>query len=50
MKKTYAKVPKFVPDTCKNCKGHGVEMLDCEYTEKEDRNLLIKVLNNYIEK
>lgn len=49
MEKIYEKIPSFKPDTCKNCKGHAVEMLDCEYENKEDRDLLSKVLGNYIE-
>ena len=45
--KKYTPVPKFVPDTCKNCKGHANYMLDCEYENKDDRDLLISVLENY---
>ena len=48
--KQYEKIPRFVPDTCKNCKGHGVAMLDCEYEKKEDRELLVKVIDNYLAK
>ena len=48
--KTYEKIPRFVPDTCKGCKGHGVYMLDETYEDKESRELLCKVLDNYIEK
>ena len=40
-------IPKF--NDHPNCKGHANFMLDCEYTEKEDRNLLVKVLENYID-
>jgi hypothetical protein len=47
MEKEYQKIPRFVPDTCRNCKGHGVYMLDCDFTEKEDRDLLTKVISNY---
>lgn len=44
----YEKIPAFKPDTCKNCKGHPNYMLDCEYTDKTDRDLLVSVLKNYI--
>lgn len=30
------------------CKGHANYMLDCTYERKEDRDLIIKVLDNYI--
>lgn len=49
MEKQYEKIPRFVPDSCKNCKGHANYMLDCEFTDKEDRNLLLRVLDNYIQ-
>jgi len=32
-----------------NCKGHGNWMLDCEFESQEDRDVLIKCLNNYID-
>lgn len=31
------------------CKGHANHMLDCDYTEKEDRDLMVTILDNYIE-
>lgn len=31
-----------------NCKGHENFMLDCEYTKKDERNLIKKCINNYI--
>lgn len=49
MNKEYQKVPSFTPDTHKGCKGHADYMLDCEYTEKADRDLLVNVLSNYID-
>ena len=30
------------------CSGHANYMLDCTYTKKEQRDLIIKCLNNYI--
>lgn len=47
MENKYEPIPRFVPDTCKNCKGHSNFVLDCEYTDKEDRDLLVSVLKNY---
>lgn len=32
------------------CSGHANWMLDCTYTKKEDRDLIIKCLDNYIPK
>lgn len=48
MEKQYEKIPAFNDHI--NCKGHGNYMLDCEYTTKDDRDLLVKCLENYIEK
>jgi len=48
--KKYEKIPAFKPDSCKGCKGHGNYMLDCEYENEKDRNLLVKVIGNYITK
>jgi hypothetical protein len=42
------KIPKF-NDHGSNCKGHANYMLDCEYENQEDRELLVKVLDNYID-
>ena len=47
MEKQYEKVPAF--NDHPNCKGHANFMLDCEYTKKEDRDLLSVVLSNYID-
>lgn len=44
----YEKVPAFNDHL--NCKGHANFMLDCEYEKKEERDLLVSVLDNYIEK
>lgn len=38
-------IPVFNPHT--NCKGHANFMLDCTYEKQEERDLLIKVLENY---
>ena len=46
MEKTYEKVPSFNPHS--NCQGHGIYVLDCEYEDKEDRELLVRCLDNYI--
>lgn len=29
------------------CKGHANWMLDCTYEKKEDREMLLKILDNY---
>ncbi len=50
MEKTYEKIPPIIPEGCKNCKGHGVEMLDNTYEKKETRDLLVKCVSNYISK
>lgn len=39
------KIPSYNPHT--NCPGHGIYMLDCEYEDKQDRDLLVKVLEHY---
>ena len=46
-KETYNKIPTF--NDHPNCKGHGNYMLDCEYTTKDEREQLLKVLDNYID-
>ena len=48
MDKEFKPIPRFIPESCKGCKGHGIYMLDCDYTKKEDRDLLNKVLDDYI--
>lgn len=47
--KTFEPVPRF-NDHGIGCKGHNNYMLDCEYTTKDERNQLLKVLDNYIDK
>lgn len=32
-----------------HCQGHANFMLDCTYEKQADRDLIIKVLSNYIE-
>ena len=41
-------IPKFRPHgaECKNC---GNWMLDCEYTRQEERDNLIRCINNYLD-
>lgn len=48
MKTLLSPIPKFVDH--KNCKGHQNWMLDCEFTKQEDRDTLIRALENHIEK
>jgi len=45
--KTYSPIPKF--NNHPGCKGHAVEMLDCDYTRQEDRDLMRKIIGNYIQ-
>ena len=44
--------PEIKPfnDHGSGCSGHANYMLDCTYTKKEDRELIIKCLDNYIPK
>ena len=49
MKSEYKPVPRF-NDHGATCKGHQNWMLDCEYTNKEDREALIKAIDNYLGK
>lgn len=44
------KIPRFVDATHKGCKGHGDALLDCEFEHREDRNLIGRILTNYISK
>ncbi len=46
---TYKAVPRF-NDHGSSCKGHANSMLDCEYTKKEERELLIAIIDNYTDK
>ena len=48
--KQYEPIPSFTPDSHKSCKRHADYLLDCEFKTKEERVLLIKCLDNYIEK
>jgi len=41
-------IPRF-NDHGSSCSGHANEMLDCTYEKQEDRNRIIKCLDNYIE-
>ena len=45
--KTYEPIPAFLDH--KNCQNHSNFMLSCEFTKKEDRDLLSEVLSRYIE-
>jgi len=47
MPKEYEKIPPFNPHN--NCTGHGIYMLDIDYTDKDDRDLLVKCLNHFID-
>lgn len=31
-----------------NCKGHGNYMLDCTFETREERDMMIRVLDNHI--
>ena len=45
--KKYPKVPAF--NNCPlTCKGHANYMLDNEFETKEDRDLLVRVIDNYL--
>ena len=44
--KTFEPIKPFNDHT--SCQGHANFMLDCTYERKEDRDLIIKVLDNYI--
>ncbi len=39
-------IPSFNPHT--NCKGHGMSFLECEYTKQEERDLLVRIIDNYL--
>lgn len=43
----FAPIPKF-NDHGSACSGHANFMLDCTYEKKEDRELLSRVVDNYI--
>ncbi len=47
MPKKYKKIPPFNPHA--SCPGHSVSHLDCEFTEQSERDLMIRILDNYIE-
>lgn len=40
-------IPRFVEDSHKGCKGHSVYFLDTTYETQDERNLLLRVLDNY---
>jgi len=46
--KTYKPIPSF-NDHGSTCKGHANYLLDCEYTQQDERDLLVSVLDRYIE-
>lgn len=46
MEKEYKPIPSF--NDHQNCKGHANWMLDCTFTKEEERELMIKSLDNYI--
>lgn len=48
MEKEFESIPRF-NDHGSTCSGHGNYVLDCEYKIKDQRDLLVKVLDNYIE-
>lgn len=43
----YAPIPAF-NDHGPACKGHGNALLDCTFEEQGERDLLEKILDNYI--
>ncbi len=40
--------PKFKPAGCENCKGHGNLMLDVDYSDVKDRQLMIQIMTQRI--
>lgn len=48
MQKTYKKIPKFVEDTHKGCKGHANFMLDSTLETEADRQAVILAVDNAI--
>lgn len=47
--KEYKPIPRF-NDHGSSCKGHSNSMLDCEYTKKAERDLMVNVIDNYLSK
>lgn len=47
MQKKLKAIPAFNPHV--NCKGHSDSLLDCTFEEEGQRELLEKILGNYIE-
>lgn len=43
----YKAIPRF-NDHGAGCKGHANWMLDCEFTSQDDRDILLKALDNAI--
>lgn len=46
MEKQYEKIEGFKDHS--NCPGHANFILDCEYETKDQRDLLVSVINNYV--
>ncbi len=46
-KKEYKPVPRL-NDHGSGCKGHCNWMLDCEFKTREERDIMISALDNYI--
>ena len=42
----FTPIPKFNDHV--NCKGHANHMLDCTYETQIERDILLKVLNDYL--
>jgi len=47
MEKKYTPIPRF-NDHGAGCKGHANFLLDCEYTEQADRDLIVQILDRLI--
>ena len=46
IKEKLQKIPAF-NDHGSNCSGHANFMLDCTYEKQDDRDLIIKIVENY---
>lgn len=49
MDKKYKLVPSF-NDHGSSCKGHANWMLDCDMTKKEEREIMVTAIDNYLPK
>lgn len=49
MQKIYKKIPKFVEDTHKGCKGHANFMLDSTLETEADRQAVILAVDSAID-